>query len=242
MRLQSTARSVRPSRRAGDARPVLSTEARDVPSAVDERLVVLLDPESAEAERARDIRAAILARVGGEGERKQLSVAFVAPDDGGRLAEVAANVAVSLVQLGRDVLMVDADLRTPAQHALFCLPQSPGLSELLEGQADATQVVHRTAVNRLQLIPAGQGSGSARDAVERRPLLERLRMERLDRGDLLVVSIGGHTVQALTTVLAGFDCVVPVVRRGRTRMRELKALCTELEARGVEICKVVTSP
>ena len=59
--------------------------------------------------------------------------------------------------------------------------------------------------------------------------------------DVLVLAIAGHSVQALATTLAHFDAVVPVVRRGRTRMRRLQALVDALAARGVTTGGVVVS-
>lgn len=244
MRLQSTARDIPHGRRAGDTREAAFDRTAGMPDAIDARVVTVLEPDHPDADRARQIRAEIIARWNAEAdvEGKQLSVAFVALDDGGKLAEIAANVAVSFAQLERQVLLVDADLRSPAQHGLFCISQAPGLSELLQGQTVAADTLHPTVVPGLRVMPSGNAVATVHDAVERRPLLERMEEERLMRNDVLIVSIGGRSVQALATVLAHFDCVVPVVRRGRTRTRELKSLVTELEERGVQTCGVVVSP
>ena len=40
---------------------------------------------------------------------------------------VASNIAISLAQAGRSVLLIDADLRCPTQHSIHKLERSRGL-------------------------------------------------------------------------------------------------------------------
>ena len=69
---------------------------------------------------------------------------------------VSANLAASFAGLGKRVLLVDADLRNPAQHKVFGLHRSPGLSEVAAGLCtDYDSVVVPTGVEGLDLVPAG---------------------------------------------------------------------------------------
>lgn len=69
---------------------------------------------------------------------------------------VAANLAQSIVQQpDRRVLLIDADLRAPRQHAVFGAPRCPGLSEYLRGEADEYQVIQKGAEENLCLLCAG---------------------------------------------------------------------------------------
>ena len=45
----------------------------------------------------------------------------------------AANLAISFAIAGRQVVLIDADLRRPSQHSLFGLPNTQGLSNILKG-------------------------------------------------------------------------------------------------------------
>ncbi len=45
----------------------------------------------------------------------------------------AANLAVTLAQLGGRTLLVDADMRGPRQHEVFNLSNNSGLSGILSG-------------------------------------------------------------------------------------------------------------
>lgn len=48
---------------------------------------------------------------------------------------VAANLAATMAQLGRRILLIDADMRQPSQHHAWNLTNVVGLSEVLVGQA-----------------------------------------------------------------------------------------------------------
>ncbi len=69
---------------------------------------------------------------------------------------VASQLAASLARCGRRTLLVDGDLRNPAAHRVFELPQEPGLCELLRGQIDGEAAVHPTRSANLWVLPAGR--------------------------------------------------------------------------------------
>lgn len=50
-----------------------------------------------------------------------------------------ANLAVTLIETGQDVLLVDADLQAPTLHRLFSADRTPGLTDCLSDEIDAVQ-------------------------------------------------------------------------------------------------------
>jgi polysaccharide biosynthesis transport protein len=69
-------------------------------------------------------------------------------------SEVAANLAVAIAQLKRNVLLVDADMRHPSQHHIWELHSSPGLSNVIVGQVTFAQAVQQV-MPYLHVLPAG---------------------------------------------------------------------------------------
>jgi polysaccharide biosynthesis transport protein len=72
---------------------------------------------------------------------------------------VSANLAATIAQLGKRVLLVDADMRRPSQQELWSIPHSLGLSDLLTGKASEESVMHSVMPN-LTLMVAGKLSSS----------------------------------------------------------------------------------
>lgn len=68
---------------------------------------------------------------------------------------IAANLAIGLAQAGHRVILVDADLRQPRLHEVLGLNLEPGLSNLLDGGADAAAAVQPTQIPNLSAVTAG---------------------------------------------------------------------------------------
>lgn len=85
---------------------------------------------------------------------QSLLVTSTGPGEGKSL--VASNLAISLAQAGRRVLLIDADMRKPKAHTVFGIAQEPGLSNLLVTEAKASQCVKKTETENLWILPAGR--------------------------------------------------------------------------------------
>ncbi len=97
-------------------------------------LVAFNRPKSQLAECYRALRTSILLSAAG-GPPQIIVVTSAFPQEGKTTTSV--NSAVVLAQRGGRVLLVDADMRRPSIHALFDIRSSPGLSNVLAGNAGA---------------------------------------------------------------------------------------------------------
>ncbi|MEH2182563.1 GumC family protein [Nostoc sp.] len=69
-------------------------------------------------------------------------------------SDVSANLAVTMAQAGRRVLLVDADMRHPIQHHIWGLTNSMGLSNVITNQASLDTVIQEVMPN-LEVLTSG---------------------------------------------------------------------------------------
>jgi capsular exopolysaccharide synthesis family protein len=86
-------------------------------------------------------------------ETKKIMVTSAGPREG--KSSTVANLAVSMAQAGKSVLVIDADLRNPTQHKLFGLNNGQGLSVALVQDQDYQQYIRETAVPGVMVLTGG---------------------------------------------------------------------------------------
>lgn len=154
-RLDDTVRSPEELEHATNT-PVLGTIVRmpgDAKRPLMYRLATLLYPRSPAAEGFRHLRTGIEFASNDTG-LKLLLVTSAMPGDG--KTTCAANLAVAFAQAGHSVCLVDADLRKPALHEVFGLPNLTGLSDLLRGDESTFEAAtHPTEVTGLRILTSG---------------------------------------------------------------------------------------
>jgi capsular exopolysaccharide synthesis family protein len=108
--------------------------------------------EAGFAEAFRGVRTSVLFSAVAEGGRS-LAVTSTGPGEGKTLC--ACNLALALAQTGQRVLLIDGDMRRPRVHEVFNLPQEPGLSNVLVGEAKVSEATRQAASGGLWVMPAG---------------------------------------------------------------------------------------
>jgi protein-tyrosine kinase len=105
------------------------------------------------AERFRTLRSRLY-QVADNQKLARILVTSSLPAEGKSF--VCANLAQSIAQqTHRSVLLVDADMRKPAQHKIFGTTKAPGLSNYLRGEVDEYGAIQYGPQNNLFLISAG---------------------------------------------------------------------------------------
>lgn len=87
-------------------------------------------------------------------DKKLTSLVMTSSVAGEGKSEVAANLAASIAQTNRRVLLVDADMRSPNQHHLWNVVNAIGLSHVLVGEGSLERALQPIGQN-LTLLPAG---------------------------------------------------------------------------------------
>lgn len=117
------------------------------------QLFILDQPMSPESEAVRLLRANVEFALANTDE-KSIAVTSAGPGEG--KSTVVANLAVAMAQAGYSVVVVDADMRRPAQQEAFNLSNERGLSTLLaRPDVDWKSVARANAELKLQVITSG---------------------------------------------------------------------------------------
>jgi protein-tyrosine kinase len=98
-------------------------------------------------------------KICGEGGIRSLAV--TSPIKGDGKTTVAANLAATMaLDYEQNVLLIDADLRSPSLHRYFGVSGTPGLADYLgsNSPAELRSYVQNTNVAGLRILPAGKSS------------------------------------------------------------------------------------
>jgi capsular exopolysaccharide synthesis family protein len=126
-------------------------------------LVTLQRRPSMAAEAFRTVLTSIL--FSGENGSRPRILAITSPGPGEGKTTVTSNLAVALAEIGRKVLLIDADLRRPRIQSIFRIESDTGLTDLLrlpameKEKVDAAVV--QTAVPNLFALPSGPSTSAA---------------------------------------------------------------------------------
>jgi capsular exopolysaccharide synthesis family protein len=131
----------------------------------------LVDPASPSSEAFRTLRLALQLRSQWE-ETTGILITSAEPRAG--KSTTAANYASLSAFGGARVLLVDADVRSPAIHEIFGLARSPGLVEYVASHSPLERLV-QTASPQLDVLTAGQPVARASDVSHSSRIADLLR-------------------------------------------------------------------
>ncbi|MEW5948561.1 MAG: polysaccharide biosynthesis tyrosine autokinase [Thermodesulfobacteriota bacterium] len=183
---------------------------------LDERLVSVTDPQSLAAEQFKMLRSRILYPRNGSIPRTIMVVSAM-EEEGKSL--ISANLAISIAQgIQEHVLLVDCDIRRPAQHLLFNVSGEHGLSDYLAHDVPLEDLFVKTDIDKLTLLPGGMPPPNPSELLSSEKMgrfIEEVKNRYHDR--FIVFDCTPAQITAEVSVLAkSVDGIVMVVRRGKT--------------------------
>ena len=163
-------------------------------------LVSMHEPSKPAAEAYRSIRTTIFFNAQ-KSNAKVIQLTSPIPGDG--KSTTVSNLAVSIAQSGKRVILLDADFRKPVQHKLFGLDNSTGVTSVIYGDTtwqDAAQVIIPGGLSVLPAGPIPHNPAELLTAEQFPQLIETLKAEfdfvLIDTPPLLAVTdpaiVGSH--------------------------------------------------
>jgi capsular exopolysaccharide synthesis family protein len=194
------------------------------------------DPNSAFAEAYRSVRTALQFSTA-SGAPRRLVVTSSSKDEGKSTTALA--LAINFAQMGKPVLIVDADLRSPVLHKLLKVENSRGLSNYLSGSAGPLEVIHRTDVPNLFVMTTGPLPPNPVELLSSMKLLNLL--TQCEERFAHVIVDGPPVIGIADAIVLGnqVENSVFVIESGKTRKGHAKAALKRLQQAGVHPLGVI---
>jgi capsular exopolysaccharide synthesis family protein len=200
-----------------------------------ERLAVWALPDSRAAEGYRALSTKLVLSKTDDSPR---SLLVISPDLDHDAGEIAANLAITIAQTGKRVVLVDANLRYPTVGRLFGLDDRGGLTDALTDQPQQPELASIGEAN-LSVLPSGATSSNPFDQIAS-PHMASLIAHLTDQADVVIIAAPTPTLYGETMLLASLvDGVILAVRSGETRREAISAVLDNLRSVGARIVGVV---
>ncbi|SHI12801.1 polysaccharide biosynthesis tyrosine autokinase [Desulfofustis glycolicus] len=208
-------RSAKPVERAAPAPRTKLVRSNDNSGKWDERLFKAVNSDAYIPEIFKTLRSHILHPLEGQKVPKTIMVTSAIPKEGKSF--VTANLGITLAQgMDQYALLVDCDLRRPSLAPMFGLNKSPGLADYLRDDIDLSELIVRSSVDKLSILPSGDppvNPAELLSSAKMSSLVEELATRYDDR--LIIFDSPPFYVASEATVLSRqVDGVLLVVRSG----------------------------
>lgn len=200
-------------------------------------LVTLKQPRSPIAEAYRVLRTNL--RFSGiENPGGVMLITSAGPGEG--KSTTAANLAVSLAQVGKKVVLVDGDLRRPSLHKMFGMNNERGLSDLfVKDNVTLQDIMQPTSVPTLRVITSGPVPPNPAEMLDSRLMTQTLAALRQNT-DMVIID-SPPVLPVADACILGSRCsgAVMVVDSGRTRTEIARRAVATLERANVQVAGIV---
>jgi len=215
-----------------------SKKKSKVSSARNENFLLTEKVPFAMQEAYKTLRTNVMLSLPG-GDSKCLGITSACPGEG--KSTTSANLAISLAQIGKRVLLVDCDLRLPTVAAKLRIPAVPGLSNFLAGQAKIEEAVRVHEQFGIHILPAGTIPPDPTG------LLESAQMGHLIAAlkkiyDYVIIDLPPVTTVADAAILTKYvDGYLLVTHVNRTEHRKVAEMLRQMQMADANILGFVTT-
>ncbi|MFC1831132.1 CpsD/CapB family tyrosine-protein kinase [Thermodesulfobacteriota bacterium] len=187
----------------------------------DERLSIALNNNSKLPKVFETLRSTIINPIDGTKVPQTIMVASSIAQEGKSF--IAANLGVSFARGSEQhCLLVDINLLKPTLAQAFGINQKYGLADYLRDQADIAEVVIKTSLPKLSILPGGIAPDDSADLLSS-PRMHALVEDLSNRYEDSTIIIDSPAMLTATesVVLSGqVDAILMIVRQGMTKKKE----------------------
>ena len=171
-------------------------------------------PGSSIAESFRNLRSSLFLKLKSGGQ-KAIMVTSSQPMDGKSF--VSSNLAASIASVGYRVILIDADLRRPSLHEKLKIVNSVGLSNYMVSNTSSEDIIKKTEIDNLWMIPAGPVLPNSSELIEA-GVLDGLIEELKEQFDYVIIdSTPAGLVADATLMIKYASYILLVCRNDYTR-------------------------
>lgn len=204
-------------------------------------LIAQKDPKSPVSEVFRTLRTNIQF-MNAKGKLKTLLVTSTLPGEG--KSWVASNLAVTFAQAGKNVILIDADMRKGRQYTIFGVSPIPGLSNYLSDVSsdeaiDYIDYIQETEVDNLYVMPAGNVPPNPSELLTSMEMVNLL--EELKKISDIVIIDGTPCELVTDSVVISriVDSTIIVTASKQTKKENLKRVIANIKNVGGNLAGVV---
>jgi capsular exopolysaccharide synthesis family protein len=160
------------------------------------------------------------------------SIVITSPLENEGKTTTAVNLAISLAQMDKRVLLVDADLRKPKLHIVFGLDNSTGLSSFLTRQV-IKEIIRESGIPNLSVITSGPIPPNSSELLSSKRMQEFVELVK-EKFDMIIFDATPLIIVTDASILSTLvDGTVMVVMAGKTTF--------DVARRGVKLLRDINS-
>jgi polysaccharide biosynthesis transport protein len=142
----------------------------------------------------------------------------------------AAAMACSIARTGRSVILVDADMRRPAQNGIFHTDERIGLADVLAGEISLEEALVASDIDTLSILHSGTPRMSPTELVSLPTMVATIDKLR-EEAEVVIIDTPACAFMADALLIAPHaDCVLQVVGAGQVDEDLVRETTTALKA------------
>ncbi|MBU1062166.1 MAG: CpsD/CapB family tyrosine-protein kinase [Candidatus Omnitrophica bacterium] len=185
---------------------------------IDEHVVAFSDPRSPVAEQYKTLRTNLLSLSSTARPIKTIAITSSINSEGKTIT--ALNLAITMAHdlNNKSILFVDADLRKSRIHKILGIDKvDSGLSEYLQDSLLLNNVLIKTGIENLTLLPAGKGPKNPAELLSSYRMRDLLKILKNNFDYIIIDAPPVLPVTDPSVIGAQVDGVLMVIQAGRTQ-------------------------